>query len=127
MNTPPVFQNNPRYPQRGSINGDVPRMPKRQERAMDNRKNSGARKKAKLNRPCCRPENVKILLPVQGSEQQDFEGLLWDQRIWVPWPISNIRPKGPGRGGKRPKMTKEGPKLLGEIVEDSHVLGELVP
>ena len=38
-----------------------------------------------------------------------------------------IKPKGPGRGGKRPRMTKEGPKILGEIVEDRHVLGELVP
>ena len=38
----------------------------------------------------------------------------------------NIKPKGPGRGGKRPRMTKEGPKLLGGIAEDRHVLGELV-
>ena len=62
---------------------------------MDNRRNSGAHKKAKLNRPCCKPENVKILLPVRGSGQQDFEGLLWGQRIWVPQPISNNKPKGP--------------------------------
>ena len=52
---------------------------------------------------------------------------MWGQRIWVPQPISNIKPKGPGQGGKRPRMTKEGPKLLGEITEDRHVLGELVP
>ena len=76
-----VFQRNPRYPRRGNINGDAPRTPKRQERAMDNRRSSGARKKAKLNRPCNRSENVKILLPVRGSGQQDFEGLLWGQRI----------------------------------------------
>ena len=38
----------------------------------------------------------------------------------------NIKPKGPGRGGKRPRMTKEGPKLLGGIAEDHPVLGELV-
>ena len=44
----------------------------------------------------------------------------------MPQPISNIKPKGPGRGGKRPRMTKEGPKLLGGIAEDRHVLGELV-
>ena len=42
-------------------------------------------------------------------------------------PISNIKPKGPGQGGKRPRMIKEGPKLLGEIAEDRHVLSELVP
>ena len=53
--------------------------------------------------------------------------ILWGQRIWVPQPISNINPKGLGRGGKRPRMTKEGPKLLGEIAKDRHVLGELVP
>ena len=38
----------------------------------------------------------------------------------------NIRPKGPGRGGNRLRTTKEGPKLLGGIAEDRHVLGELV-
>ena len=36
----------------------------------------------------------------------------------------NIKPKGSGRGGKRPRTTKEGPKLLGGIVEDRPVLGE---
>ena len=51
---------------------------------------------------------------------------MWGQRIWVPLPISNIKPKGLGRGGKRLRMTTEGPKLLGGIVEDHHVLGELV-
>ena len=43
---------------------------------MDNQRSFGARKKAKLNRPSYRPENVKTLLPVRGSGQQDFEGLL---------------------------------------------------
>ena len=38
----------------------------------------------------------------------------------------NIKPKGPGRGGKRPRTIKEGPKLLGGIVEDRPVLGEPV-
>ena len=38
----------------------------------------------------------------------------------------NIKPKGPGWGGKRPRMTKEGPKLLGGIVEDHPVLSEPV-
>ena len=61
---------------------------------MDYRRSSGVRKKAKLNRPCYKPENVKTLLPVQGSGQQDFKGLLWGQRIWVPRPISNNKPKG---------------------------------
>ena len=51
---------------------------------------------------------------------------LWGQRIWVSRPISNIKSKDPGRGGKRPRMTKEGPKLLGGIAEDRHVLGEMV-
>ena len=30
------------------------------------------------------------------------------------------------RGGKRPRMTKECPKLIGEIADDRHVLSELV-
>ena len=81
LNTLPVFQSNPHYPRRENINGDAPRTPKRQERAMDNQRSSGARKKAKLNRPFYRPENVKTLLPVRGFGQQDFKGLLWGQRI----------------------------------------------
>ena len=44
----------------------------------------------------------------------------------MPRPISNIKPKGLSRGGKRPRMTKEGPKLLGGIAEDCYVLGKLV-
>ena len=51
---------------------------------MDDQRDSSARKKAKLNRLCYRSENVKILLPVRGFGQQDFEGLLWGQRIWAP-------------------------------------------
>ena len=58
-------------------------------------KTSSTRKKAKPNQPCYRSKNVKILLPVRGSGQQDFEGLLWGQRTWVPRPISNGKPKGP--------------------------------
>ena len=65
---------------------------------MDNRRSFGPRKKAKLNRPCYRPENVKTLLPVRGSGQQDFKGLLWGQRIWALWPTSNNKPKGPTEG-----------------------------
>ena len=61
---------------------------------MDNRRSSGACKKAKLNRPYYRPENVKTLLPVRGSGQQDFKGLLWGQRIWAPRPIPNNKPDG---------------------------------
>ena len=41
-------------------------------------------------------------------------------------PILNIKLKGPGRVRKRSRMTKEGPKLLGSITEDCHVLGEPV-
>ena len=38
----------------------------------------------------------------------------------------NIKPKGPGRGGKRSRMTKEGPKLLGGIADDRLILSEPV-
>ena len=44
----------------------------------------------------------------------------------MPRPILNIKLKGPGRVRKRLRMTKEGPKLLGSIAEDCHVLGEPV-
>ena len=52
---------------------------------------------------------------------------MWGQRTWVPRPISNDKPKGPAEEAKRPRMTKEGPKLLREIAEEHHVLGVLVP
>ena len=43
---------------------------------MDNRRSSGTRRKVKLNRPGNWSKNVRILLLVRGSGQQDFEGLL---------------------------------------------------
>ena len=36
----------------------------------------------------------------------------------------NIKPKAQAEEEKRPRMTKEGPKLLGGIAEDRPVLGE---
>ena len=36
----------------------------------------------------------------------------------------NIKPKAQAEEEKRPRMTKEGPKLLGGIAEDRLVLGE---
>ena len=53
--------------------------------------------------------------------------ILWGQRIWEPRSIliSGSRPRSMRE--KRPRMNKEGPKLLGGIADDRHVLGELVP
>ena len=52
---------------------------------------------------------------------------LWGQRTWVPRPILDNKPMGPAEEEKRPRMTKEDLKLLGEIAKDHHVLSELVP
>ena len=81
MNTPSLFRSDPCYPQKKSINDGVPRMPKHKERAMSSRGNSGTHKETRLNRSGHRPENIKILLPVRGSGQHDFERLLWGQKV----------------------------------------------
>ena len=82
-----------------SINDSAPRTPKRQERTLGRRRGPGAHRGTRLNRPWHRPENIKILLPVRGAGQQDFEGLLWGQRIWGPRPIS-YQAKSPSREGR---------------------------
>ena len=64
-----------------SINDSVPRTLKCQKRTLGRRRGPGAHRGTRLNQPWHRPENIKTLLPVRGVEQQDFEGLLWGQRI----------------------------------------------
>ena len=53
----------------------------------------------KLDWPWHRSEDIKILILARGARQQDFEGLLWGQRIWQPRPIS-YQAQGPRRGGR---------------------------
>ena len=101
LNTLSEYWSNLRYPD------NAPRTPKRQERVMGRRRNPGAHRETRLNRPWCRPENVKILLPVRGSEQQDFKELLWGQSIW------GLRPtwyqaQGPRRGGRSSRGQMKG-------------------
>ena len=47
----------------------------------------------RLDKPVRKPEDVKTLLPVRESGQQDFEGLLWSHGIWMPRPILISGPK----------------------------------
>ena len=61
------------------------------------------------------------------SEDHKLYKCWWGQRTWVPRPISDNKPKGPAEEEKCPRMTKENLKLLGEITEEHHVLGKLVP
>ena len=70
-----------------SINDSAPRTPKCQEHALGRQRGPSAHRGTRLNRPGYRPESIKILLPARGAEQQDFEGLLWGQRIWGFRPI----------------------------------------
>ena len=74
---------------------------------MGRQRNLGAHKETRLNRPWCRPENVKILLLVRGSGQQDFEGLLCSQRIWGLWPIW-YQAQGPCRRGRSARGRMKG-------------------
>ena len=55
-----------------------------------------------LDKPLRGPEDIKSLISVQGAKQQDFEGLLWGQRIWQPQPIS-YQAQGPHRGRRNAK------------------------
>ena len=82
-----------------SINDSAPCTPKRQERVLSRRRGPGAHKGIRLDQPWHRPENIKILLLAWGAKQQDFEGLVWGQRIRRPRPIS-YQAHGPCRGGR---------------------------
>ena len=65
-----------------STNDDAPCTPKREEHALGRRRDPGAHRGTRLNRPWYRPENIKTFLSVWRAKQQDFEGLLWGWRIW---------------------------------------------
>ena len=80
----------------------------------------------RLDKPVRYPEDIKTFLSVREAGQQDFEGLLWGQRVWGLWPILISSPRPRPRRVKRPRMNEEDPKLLGGIAEDHPVLGELV-
>ena len=82
-----------------SINDSVPRTPKCQEYALSRQKGPGAHRGTRLNWPWYRPENIKILLPVWGAGQQDFDGLLWSQRIWG-LQLTSYQAQDPCRGGR---------------------------
>ena len=80
-----------------SINDSAPHTPKLPERALGRRSGPSAHRGTRLDWPWLRPENIKILLLAREARQQDFEGLLWGQWIWRPWPIS-YQAHGPYRG-----------------------------
>ena len=80
----------------------------------------------RLDKPVRYPEDIKTFLFVREAGQQDFEGLLWGQRVWGLWPILISSPRPKPRKVKRPRMNEEDPKLLGGITEDHPVLGNLV-
>ena len=82
-----------------SINDSAPCTPKLQECALGRRRGSSAHGGTRLNQQWHKPEDIKILLPVEGAGQQDFKGLLWSQRIWQPRPIS-YQAQGPRWGGR---------------------------
>ena len=97
------------YPQKESIDDNAPRTLKRQERAMGRRRNPDTHKETWLNRPWCRPENVKILLPVRGAGQHDFKGLLWGQKVLEASTHSILSPKPTPRRKKCPRTNEGNP------------------
>ena len=74
---------------------------------MGRRRNPDAHKETRLNRPWCGPENVKILLPIRGARQYDFEGLLWGQKVLKASAHSISSPRPTPRRKKCPR-TNEG-------------------
>ena len=73
---------------------------------MDRRRNPNTHRETRLNRPLCRPENVKILLPVRGAKQHDFEGLLWGQMVLEASAHSISSPRPMPRRKKCPMMNE---------------------
>ena len=62
--------------------------------------------------------------PLSDQEvgQQDFEGLLWGQRIYDPDPLY-IKAQGLDRGEILPRTNNESPKRPKDMAEDDLVLG----
>ena len=77
-----------RIPKRSASSHKSISAPKCQECALGRWRGPGAYRGARLNWPWHRPKNIKILLFARGAGQQDFEGLLWGQKIWGLRPIS---------------------------------------
>ena len=115
LNTPSVFRSDPRHPQRKSIDNGAPRTPKCQERAMSSRGNFGTHKETRLSQSWRRPENVKILLPVRGSRQHDFEGLLWGQKVLQASAHSVPNPRLTPRRKKCPRTVEGNPYCQNEL------------
>ena len=109
LNAHSVYWSDPRYPQKESIDDNAPRTPKRQERAMGRRRNPDTHRETRLDWPWCRPENVKILLPVRGAGQHDFEGLLWSQKVLEASAHSISSPRPTPRRKKCPRTNKGNP------------------
>ena len=74
---------------------------------MGRRRNPDTHKETRLNRPWRGPQNVKILLPVQGAGQHDFEGLLWGQKVLETSAHSISSPRPMPRKKKWPRMNEE--------------------
>ena len=78
------------------------------------------------------PRTSKPSSPSEVPDSRILRGYYGAKGSRCPGPFQILSPKSQAeeenaRRGKCPRMTKEGPKLLGEIAEDRHVLGELVP
>ena len=71
------------------------------------------------------PKMSKSSSPSEVPDSRIFRGYCGAKGSGCPDPFRILSPRTQPRR-KRPRMTKEGPKLLGEIVEERHVLSKLV-
>ena len=115
FNTHPVYRNDPRYPQKESIDDDAPRTLKQ---------NSGTHRETRLNWLRFRPENVKILLPARGARQHNFERLLWGQKVLEVSAHSISNPRPTPRRKKCPGTKRRESKLPERTAKDDPVLGK---
>ena len=76
---------------------------------MGSRKNPGTHRETRFKWPWFRPENVKILLPVRGAGQHDFEGLLWGQKALEASAHSISSPRPTPRRKKFPRTNEGNP------------------
>ena len=82
------------------------------------------RRQSSINR-AIGPRMSKSSSPSEVPDSRILRGYCGAKGSGCPGPFRIISPRAQPRR-KRPRMAKEGPKLLGEIVEERHVLGKLV-
>ena len=109
MNTPPVFQSNPRYPQRGSINGDAPRTPKPRSVPWITEKTLAPVKRQNSTDHDVGPRTSKPSSPSEVLDSRILRGYCGAKGPGCPGPFQISSPRPTPKSKKRPRTDGESP------------------